>query len=81
MIPSSNYFRPVTEGFPGAQRIGFEWFAFIDADSLSRALEDGCFETANESPIDSLAESGSDLVEELEASVQKLKEELKEERT
>lgn len=47
MTPPNAYSRRCDAWSPGAQRIGFEWFSFVDPDALSRALNDGMFERAH----------------------------------
>lgn len=47
MTPSNEYFLRCDAGTPGAQRVGFDWFAWTNHDALSRALQDGMFERAD----------------------------------
>lgn len=99
MNPPSQYFVRLDKPFPddgqapqfGAQRVGFEWFAWSDQDALSRALQDGMFERGNESlvsKIESLENDVEDLNDEvaslekkndaLKAEIEELKTKLKE---
>lgn len=86
MTPPIEYFRRCDAGTPGAQRVGFEWFAWVDQDSLSRALNDGMFELVDKTLAEQLEDaeavlSGSkEKIQELEKRVEELEKKLEEER-
>lgn len=83
MTPPIEYFRRCDAGTPGAQCVGFEWFAWVDQDSLSLALNDGMFDkTLAEQLEDAEAVlSGSkEKIQELEKRVEELEKKLEEER-
>lgn len=76
MTPPAEYFVRCDASEPGAQRIGFEYYRFIDGDSLDLALTDGYFEE-QEDFLDALNEKEGRILE-LEARIDELEAELEE---
>ena len=86
MNPPPEYFRRCNADTPGAQRVGFDWFAFTDVDAHARMLGDGAFEKVEPEPCseredkdDEISTLEDDLAE-AEKRIEKLERELEEAR-